>query len=195
MIRKLFILSLCLITFSCKGQPKQSDKSDFDETKYEFNTPDDLVKSYVRNLKNCIPDSILKHCLSKEATLYFVRQTAKLRPDAQNIEQAIQAIDTQYEESQNQYVIATKNIKWNIDKEGIDISKAEIESIDYKIEDWYGLKPQIMFAAVTVKIKYNNKIYTLKLPQLGRLKNKWFILGPEFWWEDNMMPWDMLYKK
>ena len=190
MIRFLLVLIICFLTLGCAGQSKdQGDndnelKYDFDESKYTFDSPDELVNSFINTLEKQDSNKILEHFLSKEATYYLLEQFDKKRPDAQNIEEAIKATESKFEEGQNQYITVSRNLLHHIQKDSVSLSKAKITSINYVVGDWYGLKPNVMFTAVSISISYIDNVYLMRLPQLIRIKNKWFIGGPEISWQN-----------
>jgi len=188
LFRTILIL---LISISAFGQSNAQGNYDFDETKYKFDSPDKLIKSLIKTLNNYNEKEILEHCIPKDAIPYFFKQASKVSGD-QNIDEAIKAIQEVFDSLQMQYIIATTNLKWSIDHDTVKLSKAKIDKIDYKVVDWNGLQPNVMFTAVTITLNYNKKQYTMKLPKMIRLKNKWFIVDPDFWWQEMSMPFDRI---
>ena len=166
---------------------KKKNKYDFDESKYKFDTPDSLVKSFIIALIECDSNEILSHSLSKETTFYFIEQTIKSRPKEQTLEKVINTIDANFNKSQQEFVAKSKMLKSKIDNDSLDLSKVVIVSIDYKVESLPESPSKLKCASVQAKLKFKNKEYLLKIPLLGSLKSKWFIFGPEFHWNGKMV--------
>ena len=184
MKRLLNLLFFGILSLTVLGQNSTTDKYDFDESKYRFETPDELAKAFLDQLNNFNESEYLELCVSKEAMLYMIAQIAVMRQDAQNIDEAVKATDKKFEDGIKQYTSVAQRIIEKIEKQEVTISKSVVDSMVYEIGDWYGLKPNIMFTDLTIYLSHNNEQYQLQLPQLGRIKGKWFILGPEMYWRD-----------
>lgn len=184
MKRLFYLLIFCTSNFTVFCQTSTTDKYDFDETKYKFETPDELAKAFLNQLDNFNEPKYLELCVSKEAMLYMITQIAIMRQDAQNIDEAVKATDEKFDDGVKQYSSVAQRIIEKIEKQEVKISESVIDSIVYEVGDWYGLKPNIMFTDLKVFLSHNNEQFQLQLPQLGRIKGKWFILGPEMYWRD-----------
>lgn len=181
LLNLLFFVTLSSNVF---GQISTTDKYDFDESKYRIETPDELAKAFLDQLDNFNESEYLELCISKEAMLYMIAQISIMRQDAQNIDEAVKATDAKFDDGIKQYVTVAQNVIEKIDKQEVKISESNIDSVIYEVGDWYGLKPNVMFTDLTVYLSHNGKKYQLQLPQLVRIKDKWFILGPEMYWRD-----------
>ena len=184
-MKRLFaILTIIFVTLNSSGQVANNIKYDFDESKYNFNSPEDLANTFFTSLGDFKESEYLRMCLSKEATLYMIEQISILKQDVQNIDNAVKAIEDKFDDGIKDYVNIAEKIRSKINSHKIEILNCKIDSMNYKIEDWYRLKPYIMFTNLTMYVTHKGTQYQLTLSQLVRLKGKWFILGPEIYWSD-----------
>jgi hypothetical protein len=185
------ILTFCLLTNSILGQTTNQLKYDFDETKYKFDSPDSLVDAFIKTLTNYDSNKIKNLMLSTEVLQYFYEQISIHRPNATNMENTIKRANKDVDIGQKELIIATINLKKQIEKDNIDLLKSKIQ-IKYELGDWYGLKPNVMFTSIDIIIKNKGNKYIIKLPVIEKIKNKWFIGGSEINWQGQKIPVDKI---
>ena len=185
MKKPLILIILFTISFSMFCQNTSIEKYDFDETKYKYETPDQLATTFLKSLDNFKESEFLELCVSKEAMLYMIGQISMMRQDAQNIDEVVEATEEKFDESIKQYTARAQMIITKIKKQKVKISECIINNINYEVKDLYGLKPNIMFTNLTMYLNYNGEQFQLQLPQLVRIKGKWFIIAPSIYWRDN----------
>lgn len=170
-----------------------SSSQDLKYNNHGFETLDGLAQSYLNILKETyIEDSmVLRYFIDKEHLIYIVNGLAKIDSLASvNKDEALTNIDNNYKEMATQPLFVTKNVRWLIHQDSVDLKNTKIESISSEIIDSFNFNQTFIIVKMKLSLRYKGKIYDLIFENVGRIMNKWHILGMSVSWNGKYAMYD-----
>lgn len=189
---RYIITILILATIGCTINGQHQEERAIDDDCLEvnsvgFNSPQEVVLQIVKFLQNGDTTLYLNTAIPLEYQKYLFEQNFEYRPDIEDQEKFIQKLESRFKERMNNFLIRAKYIKEiMIEDENFLIKEATIDTITFKkvrIKNYGGFDRFIVgdWADVTIKMTYNQQTFFLEIPQIIKVKEKWFLYYPEYY--------------
>ncbi|MFK7770837.1 MAG: hypothetical protein AB8F94_01815 [Saprospiraceae bacterium] len=152
-----------------------------------FDSPEKVAKQVIEFLQTRDTSKYLDTAIPLKAQKYLFAKNFEYRPDITNQDNFMKWLDSRFEKRMNNFLVRAGYIsEIMIDDKGFDITKATIDTItieDVRIKNYGGFNRFIVgeWADITIKMNYNNKDFFFEVPQIIKLKDKWFLYYPEYY--------------
>jgi hypothetical protein len=175
------------VNLSDSKNSKNQNKYDFKSDSIGFNSPEEVAKQVIDFLQKGDVDKYLKTAITLEAQKYLFSENFEYRPDIKDHEEYMSLLEAKFKRRLNNFLIRAEYIKEIMeDDKAFKIEKATIDTItieDVRIKNYGGFNRFIVgkWADITVKMNFNNEDYFFEIPQIVKLKDKWFLYYPEYY--------------
>jgi len=165
----------------------QNKEYDFDNENVGSNSPKEVALNVISFLKNSDTSKYLQSIIPLEAQKYLSAQNFEFRPDIKNKEKYMKWLESRFaDRMDNFFVRANYILEIMKDDKKFNISEATIDTITterVRIKRYGDFNRFIVgeWSEVTIKMNYNNEVYYFEIPQIIKLKEKWFLYYPEFY--------------
>ena len=160
---------------------------DFKSDSLGFDSPEEVAIQVINYLKTKDTIGYFEAAIPLSAQKYLFAQNFEYRPDIVDQEAYMKWLSSRFERRMNNFLVRAGYIEdIMLENKGFHINKATINTITFKnkrIKSYGGFDRHIVgeWADVTVKMKYNNQDFFFEIPQIIKLKNKWFLYYPEYY--------------
>lgn len=207
---KLFMMNILIIliplNIKCSSQLSENKKQSAievysqsinDTTNYRFNnikkgfkTPEDLAKSLIKSLQYYDETSYLRHIIPIEEKLELYKMN--LQYNVIN-EDSVKYLDSISKSDISRKLNFIKRAKYFLEiileDKKIDINKIDIIDITKELKseylyDYTGDKMVAPFAIINVKIEFNHEYFYIEIPQVVKVKDRWYLNYPEYYIRD-----------
>jgi len=189
-MQKLFlplIVASITLTASCSSQTAGNGVKanyDFDASKYKYNTQTDLVKAFIATLSAGDTSNMQQYAITEEVISYAATLMDKddTIPVEQKVEKARKELNGKIKRA---WGPTLRNLVKTMSDDNVDLSTSTI-TIDSLPSKQFKSCNYILKGKVTVSIlTKDQKPHKLTIYDLLKVKNKWFILGPKWEWNDH----------
>ena len=190
-------IPLLLIAFAYSCTMEQAEitvdplaKYDFVADSIGFDTPEEVAIQIIDFLDTKDTSKYTEVILPWEAQQYIVAQNLQYRPDIVDTVGHMIWLENRYDDRWVNYFVRAKYILEIMQNdEGISIDTAMIDTITYeskRIKSYGGFDRFIVgeWADLAVKLNHKGETYYFEIPQIIKLKEKWFLYYPEFYIRD-----------
>lgn len=186
---------LIVFAFSCTTETPNKTVDplaiyDFIADSIGFDTPEEVAIQIVDFLDKKDTSKYLEVILPFEAQKYLAAHNLEYRPDILDTVRHMKWLESRFEDRWHNYFVRANYIL-DIMREdkGIRIDTSMIDTITFepeRIKNYGGFDRFIVgeWADLDVKLNYKGKVYYFEIPQVIKLKNKWFLYYPEFYIRD-----------
>ena len=162
-------------------------KYDFNSDTIGLNSPEEVAKQVIEFLRQRDTTKYLELAIPLEAQKYLFAKNLEYRPDIKNQEEYMQWLESRFERRMKNFLVRAGYISEIMEEDkGFKIDNATIDTItfeDVRIKNYGGFNQFIVgdWADVTVKMNFDNEDYFFEIPQIIKLKEKWFLYYPEYY--------------
>lgn len=162
-------------------------KYDFVSDSIGFNTPQEVAIQVIEFLQKRDTTKYLETTIPLDAQKYLFAQNFEYRPDIKDQEAFMNWLESRFQRRMNNFIIRAGYITEIMERDKkFQISDASIDTITFeniRIKSYGGFDRFIVgeWADVTVKMNYNDEEYFFEVPQIIKLKDKWFLYYPEYY--------------
>lgn len=201
---KYFQILLVLLIFGCNSEkakvvipetnesiniedPDKIMKYDFNSDSIGFDSPETVARHVIEFLQIGDTTKYLETAIPLNAQKYLFAKNFEYRPNIKDQDNFIKWLESRFEKRMDNFIVRAGFIsEIMIEDKGFIISKATIDTITIeavRIKNYGGFNRFIVgdWADVTVKMIYNDDEYFFEIPQIIKLKDKWFLYYPEFY--------------
>lgn len=152
-----------------------------------FNSPEEVAKQVVNFLSQRDTTKYLELAISLEAQKYLHAKNFEYRPDIKDQKKYMEWLASRFERRMNNFLVRAGYITEIMEEDkGFQIDEATIDTItieEVRIKNYGGFNRFIVgdWADVTVKMTYKNEHYFFEIPQIIKIKGKWFLYYPEYY--------------
>ncbi len=160
---------------------------DFDSAKAGFNSPEEIAVRVIEYLQGGNEADYLETAIPLDAQKYLFAQNFEYKPELEDQKAFMKKLESGFEKRMKNFLLRAGFIsEIMVEDKGFIISNATIDTItfdDVRIKNYGGFNKFIVgeWADVTVKMKYDNEEYFFEIPQIIKLKDKWFLYYPEYY--------------
>jgi len=164
-----------------------TDNGFLDTDSIGLNSPEEVAKKIIEFLQDGDTTLYLETAIPLEYQKHLFEQNFEYRLDIENQEQFIHKLEDRFQERMNNFLVRAKYIQEiMIEDKNFSIKEATIDTITFKnvrIKNYGGFDRFIVgyWADVTIKMNYNQQTFFLEIPQIIKVKNKWFLYYPEYY--------------
>ena len=162
-------------------------KYDFNSDTIGLNSPEEVAKQVIEFLRQRDTTKYLELAIPLEAQKYLFAKNLEYRPDIKNQEEYMEWLESRFERRMKNFLVRAGYISEIMEEDkGFKIDNATIDTItfeDVRIKNYGGFNQFIVgdWADVTVKMNFDNEDYFFEIPQIIKLKEKWFLYYPEYY--------------
>ena len=201
MIKYIKVLLLLIPLISCNNHTEEvkpikephpveqtinDNKYDFDSKLMGLDSPEEIAKQVISFLRTNDTTRYLNIVIPLEAQKYLSEENFEYRPDITDKEEYIDWLESKYEKRTNNFLVRANYLTQIMIDKKFDITKAAIDTITsrpVRIKNYGGFDRYIVgeWNEITVKMNYKGDSYFLEIPQIIKLKEKWFLYYPEYY--------------
>lgn len=162
-------------------------KYDFNSDTIGLNSPEEVAKQVIEFLRQRDTTKYLELAIPLEAQKYLFAKNLEYRPDIKSQEEYMEWLESRFERRMKNFLVRAGYISEIMEEDkGFKIDNATIDTItfeDVRIKNYGGFNRFIVgdWADVTVKMNFDNEDYFFEIPQIIKLKEKWFLYYPEYY--------------
>lgn len=163
------------------------DKYDFQSDSLGVDSPEEIAKQVVEFLRLRDTTKYLELAIPLKAQKYLFAKNFKYRPDIKDQDKYMEWLESRFERRMDNFLVRARYISEIMEEDmGFKIGNAIIDTItieDVRIKNYGGFNRFIVgdWADVTVKMNFNNEDYFFEIPQIIKIKEKWFLYYPEYY--------------
>lgn len=170
-----------------KENPVPKNKYDFVPDSIGFDSPEEVAIQVINFLKKKDTTAYLETAIPLDAQKYLFSQNFEFMPGIKNQEEFMGRLESRFEKRMNNFLVRAKYIAKIMEEDSkFQIQNATMDTITYenvRIKNYGGFDRFIVgeWADLTVKMNYNDEEYFFEIPQIIKVKNKWFLYYPEYY--------------
>ena len=160
---------------------------DFESDSLGYDSPEEVAIQVISYLQTKDTISYFEAAIPLSAQKYLFAQNFEFRPDIEDQKAYMKWLSSRFERRMNNFLVRAAYIEdIMLEDKDFQINLATVDTITFKnkrIKSYGGFDRHIVgdWADVTVKMKYNNQDFFFEIPQIIKLKDKWFLYYPEYY--------------
>ena len=177
------IITLLIVTLSVNVFSQSlKNNYDFDEKKYDNNTPKELGFKVLKSFENYNETEYFKEFVINKEVLKYIMYDVMIRHD-KNLEDVNfdEKIDELHNSQMFKHKTRVNSIIEKIKTQNVNLSECKIDSSSSEMEK---LQYDVLKGSVTIYLSDEKDSYRFKITGLNRIKGKWFIVEPQLYWHN-----------
>jgi len=152
-----------------------------------FDSPEEVALQVIQFLQQRDTSKYFETAIPLEGQKYLFAQNLEYRPDIKNHKEFMNWLESRFARRMDNFLVRAGYITEIMEEDkGFKIDNASIDTItieDVRIKNYGGFNRFIVgeWADVTVKMNYNKEDFFFEIPQIIKLKDKWFLYYPEYY--------------